>query len=206
MTKKILITEKVADECLGILRRHGYEVDVCLGLSHDELVERIAPYDALIVRSATKVDKAVINAASQLKIIGRAGRHDRQHRRRRRVRGGRHRLQRPTSNIVSAAEHTMGASSFPPPAASPRRTPRCMRGVGARRLHGHRAVRQDACHLRARAHRRLGSPNARGAFGMRLIGCDPYCSPDRADQLGVKLYETTEETISPRPIYHGSPA
>ena len=34
------------------------------------------------------------------------------------------------------------------------------------------------------------------AFGMRLIGCDPYCSPDRAEQLGVKLYDTTEEAIA----------
>ena len=42
-------------------------------MSHEELIERIAPYDALIVRSATKVDKAVIDAASNLKIIGRAG-------------------------------------------------------------------------------------------------------------------------------------
>ena len=108
MTKKILITEKVADECLGILERHGYEVDVRLGMSHEELIERIAPYDALIVRSATKVDKAVIDAASNLKIIGRAGvtvdnidvecASD----------AGVIVCNAPTSNIVSAAEHTMG--------------------------------------------------------------------------------------------------
>ena len=73
MTKKILITEKIADEGIEALRKRGFEVDEKLDLSPEELIACIAPYDALIVRSATRVTPQVIAAAENLKIIGRAG-------------------------------------------------------------------------------------------------------------------------------------
>ena len=195
MTKKILITEKVADECLGILERHGYEVDVRLGMSHEELIERIAPYDALIVRSATKVDKAVIDAASNLKIIGRAGvtvdnidvecASD----------AGVIVCNAPTSNIVSAAEHTMGLML-----SAARRIPQANASMHAGRWE-RGAFTGTELYGKTLAIFGLGrigglvAERAR-AFGMRLIGYDPYCSPDRAEQLGVKLYDTTEEAIA----------
>ena len=73
MTKKVLVVEEVADEVISALEGRGYEVDVKLGLSSQELVEAIEPYDALIIRSATKVTEELLDAAKNLKIIGRAG-------------------------------------------------------------------------------------------------------------------------------------
>ena len=105
--KRVLVTEKIADEGLDILRRKGYEVDVRLDLAPEALAAAIAPYDALIVRSQTQVTPELLDAAGSLKIIGRAGvtidNID--------VEAASERgvivCNAPTSNIVSAAEHTM---------------------------------------------------------------------------------------------------
>ncbi|MDA3005574.1 MAG: phosphoglycerate dehydrogenase [Actinomycetota bacterium] len=69
---RILVTEKIADSGIEVLRAVG-DVDVELEWSADELAERIAPYNALVVRSATKVTAALIAAAPRLEVVGRAG-------------------------------------------------------------------------------------------------------------------------------------
>lgn len=68
---KVLISDDIAKEGIEILRRE-YEVDVKTKLSEDELVKIISEYDALVVRSATKVTAKIIEN-SNLKVIGRAG-------------------------------------------------------------------------------------------------------------------------------------
>ena len=73
MSLKVLVTDVIAPCGLDYMRSKALEVDVCLGVSENELIEIIARYDALIVRSRTKVTREVIEAASNLKIIGRAG-------------------------------------------------------------------------------------------------------------------------------------
>ena len=70
---KILVTDKIVDEGIDILKGKGYEVDERFGLSPSELLECVGAYDALIVRSATQVTREVIEAATNCKIIGRAG-------------------------------------------------------------------------------------------------------------------------------------
>ena len=69
---RILVTEKIAEGGIDVLRSVG-EVDVELEWSADELASKIAPYDALVVRSATKVTAALIAQAPRLRVIGRAG-------------------------------------------------------------------------------------------------------------------------------------
>lgn len=69
---KVLVAEKIAESGVETLRGH-FDVEVKLGLSPDELVAEIPAYDALIVRSATKATREVIEAGVNLKIIGRAG-------------------------------------------------------------------------------------------------------------------------------------
>ena len=73
MTKKVLVAERLADAGLAVLRDKGYEVDVKLKMPPEELIAAIPAYDALIVRSATKVTREVIEAGKNLRIIGRAG-------------------------------------------------------------------------------------------------------------------------------------
>jgi D-3-phosphoglycerate dehydrogenase len=70
---KVLVSDPVAAEGVAILRRAGLEVDVRTGLTKEELIQTIGDYDALAVRSETKVTADVLEAASRLKIIGRAG-------------------------------------------------------------------------------------------------------------------------------------
>lgn len=70
---KILISDKSSPKCAELLRGAGHEVDEITGLSPQELKEIINKYDGLIVRSATKVTADIIEAATKLKVIGRAG-------------------------------------------------------------------------------------------------------------------------------------
>lgn len=69
---KVFISDAITEDALSELKQH-LEVHVETGLSEQELCEKIAGFDALMVRSATKVTKAVLDAADQLKVIGRAG-------------------------------------------------------------------------------------------------------------------------------------
>ncbi len=71
---KILISDKIAAEGLDELKNYrGVEAVVKTGMTEDELASEIPEYDALVVRSATKVTKRIIRAAGKLKVIGRAG-------------------------------------------------------------------------------------------------------------------------------------
>ena len=70
---KILAADGVSPKGIEILRNEGYEVVVKDKLPADELLAIIGEYDALIVRSASKVTKEVLEAVKNLKIIGRAG-------------------------------------------------------------------------------------------------------------------------------------
>jgi D-3-phosphoglycerate dehydrogenase len=70
---KILISDKTDPIAASILKENGHEVDEITDLSPEELKNVIGKYDGLIVRSGTKVTRDIIEAASNLKVIGRAG-------------------------------------------------------------------------------------------------------------------------------------
>jgi D-3-phosphoglycerate dehydrogenase / 2-oxoglutarate reductase len=70
---RVLIADELSPRALDIFRSRGVEVDVHIGLNKPDLVNIIADYDGLAVRSATQADKDVIAAAKKLKVIGRAG-------------------------------------------------------------------------------------------------------------------------------------
>jgi D-3-phosphoglycerate dehydrogenase len=70
---KILISDRIADEGIKLLEEKGYEVTKAWEKPKDELPKIVGEYDALIVRSATKVKGDLIVNAKNLKVIGRAG-------------------------------------------------------------------------------------------------------------------------------------
>ncbi|HNE84866.1 MAG TPA: phosphoglycerate dehydrogenase, partial [bacterium] len=70
---KILISDKLSPAATEIFQRHGITADVRHGLTKEQLIEIIADYDGLAVRSETKVTRDVIERATRLKVIGRAG-------------------------------------------------------------------------------------------------------------------------------------
>ncbi|MCH8933890.1 MAG: phosphoglycerate dehydrogenase, partial [Nitrospinae bacterium] len=71
---KILVSDNLSKRGVEILQKEsGIDVDVKTGLPKEELIKIIPEYDGLIVRSATKVTAEVIQAADNLKVVGRAG-------------------------------------------------------------------------------------------------------------------------------------
>ena len=71
---KVLVADNLSNMGVDILKKEsGIEVDVNIGLPKEELIKIIPSYEGLIVRSATKVTADVIEAATNLKVIGRAG-------------------------------------------------------------------------------------------------------------------------------------
>jgi len=70
---RVLISDELSPKALDIFRSRGVEVDVRIGLKKSDLLNIIAGYEGLAVRSATKADKDVIAVAKNLKVIGRAG-------------------------------------------------------------------------------------------------------------------------------------
>ena len=73
MKFKILICDKIADEGIKLLEERGYEITKCWALPKSELCDMVGDYDALIVRSATKVTADLMADAKKLRVIGRAG-------------------------------------------------------------------------------------------------------------------------------------
>jgi D-3-phosphoglycerate dehydrogenase len=73
MKQKIMVCDRIADEGMVILEEKGYEVCHCWNLPKTELHKMVGDYEALIVRSATKVNADFLANAKKLKVIGRAG-------------------------------------------------------------------------------------------------------------------------------------
>lgn len=154
----------------------------------------VADYDALIVRSATQVTESVIKAASKCKIIGRAGVNCDNIDVDAASAAGIPVCNVPTSNIVSAAEHTMAlmlsaAREIPVANATVRE------GRWARdEFMGHELYEKTLAIFGLGRIGGLVAERAR-AFGMRVVGYDPYCSPARANQVGVALYDSLDEVL-----------
>lgn len=72
MKKKVIIAEKIDKSGIELLQKE-FDTDVCIGISREELLEKIHEYDALVVRSATKVNAELLEKATNLKMVGRAG-------------------------------------------------------------------------------------------------------------------------------------
>jgi D-3-phosphoglycerate dehydrogenase len=70
---KVLISDNLAPIGAKILKDAGIEVDINTGLAPEELKKIIPEYDGLVIRSATKVTEEIIDAADNLKVVGRAG-------------------------------------------------------------------------------------------------------------------------------------
>ncbi len=195
MSKKILITEKVVDTCTELLTGAGYEVDVMLDLTTEQLIEVIPAYDALIVRSATKVTREVIEAAENLRVIGRAGVSVANIDIQEATERGIIVCNAPISNIVSMAEHAMCLML-----AAARKVPLADRSVKAHEWDRERFVGTELFEktLAIFGLGRVGGYVAERAkaFGMRVVAHDPFCSPERADALGVKLYTDMEAILA----------
>jgi D-3-phosphoglycerate dehydrogenase len=184
---RVLVTEEIAEPGLALLRDAGHDVDVAVGLTPSELVEAVPGAAALIIRSATKVTAEVIDAGTDLVVVGRAGigldNVDVPAATRRGVMV----VNAPQSNILSAAEHTMALLL-----AQARNVPQAHAALVAGRWERTQweGVELHGKVLGVVGLGRVGALVAQraAAFGMRLIAYDPYVSPERARQMGVELH------------------
>ena len=185
---KILVAEPIADAGIARLRGEGFDVDVETGLSREQLLERIADYDALIVRSATKADAELLELGQKLKVVGRAGigvdNVDLETATRRGVLV----VNAPQSNVLSAAEHTIALLL-----AQARNIPSANAALKAGRWDRakYEGVELHGKTLSILGLGRVGTLVAQRAlaFGMRLVAWDPFVSKQRAAQMGVELVE-----------------
>jgi len=188
---KILVTEKLADRGVDLLRDE-FEVDVLLGLSQEELLERIEAYDGLIIRSATKVTAEVIERAENLKAIGRAGIGVDNIDIEAATKHGVLVANAPESNTVAAAEHTLALML-----AAARRVPAAdnslRNGEWNRSAFKGVEVSEKTLGLVGLGH--VGTIVARGAvgMGMRVIGYDPYVSEERMRSMNIERAESLDE-------------
>src|SRR5438445_4467441 len=188
---RVLVTEELAPRGLDRLRAGGHDVEVRLGLSPEELLEAVPGAHALVIRSATKVTAEVIEAGTDLVVVGRAGigldNVD--------VSAATSRgvmvVNAPQSNILSAAEHTMALLL-----AQARNIPQAH--VALRQGKWERS-RWEGVELHGKTLGILGLGRVGAlvaqralAFGMRLAAYDPYVSPERARQMGVELVPLDE--------------
>ena len=194
MALKVLVTDIVAECGLDFLREKALEIDVKLGLSSEELIEVVGRYDALIVRSRTRVTREVIDAAENLKIIGRAG------------------LSTENIDIAAASERGIIVCNVPDcNITSIAELTMCLMLMCSRKaaqaygsMRNGQWNREDFTGIELFGKTllivglgRFGGKVAQRAraFGMNVIAYDPYCSSDRASQLGVKLCNTLHEGL-----------
>lgn len=191
---KVLVSDRLSEAGIAALSEHA-EVDVRTGLSPEELAEIIGDYDALVIRSATKVTAEIIERGEKLQVVGRAGigldnvdveaatRH------------GVMVVNAPQSNILSAAEHTMALLL-----AQARNVPQAHSALssGVWNRDKWQGVELHGKVLGIVGLGRVGTLVAQraSAFGMRLIAFDPYLAPGRAAQMGVEMVETVAEVCS----------
>jgi len=192
---KILVTEKIADGGLQIMREAGHQVDVIMDLTPDALKQTVTEYDALVVRSATQVTRELIEAGTNLKVIGRAGVGVDNIDVEAATEQGVIVCNAPTSNVISAAEQTFALML-----ASARRTAQAnasmKKGLWERnKFNGSELYQKTLAIFGIGRIGGLVAERAR-AFEMRCIGYDPYATQERAAEIGVTLIDTIEEVLS----------
>lgn len=189
---KVLVSDPVAAEGVAILRRAGLEVDVRPGLTKDELIQIIGEYDALAVRSETKVTADVLEAAGNLKIIGRAGVGVDNIDVERATQRGVLVVNSPEGNTIAAAELTVAlllslSRNIAQASAS-------LRG-GEWKRSKYVGVEVYGKTAGVIGLGKIGREVAKRLLGMEMnvLAYDPFLSPEQAEALGVRLVDL--ETI-----------
>jgi len=185
---KVLVREEIAPAGVEFLRER-FDVDVDAESSLEEI---IGGYDAIIVRSATKLTADLIGKAERLKVIGRAGVGVDNVDVEAATRRGIVVANAPESTVVSAAEHTIGLL-----VALARNIPQAHAALkqGRWERSAYAGVELGGKTLGVLGFGRIGQQVARRALGlgMRVIAFDPFVAADRFRELGAERAETQEE-------------
>ena len=191
---KIIVTESIALEGIEHLKERGFDVDGKFGISREDLLEIIGEYDALIVRSVTKVNEELMEKAPNLKVVGRAGNGVDNIDLKAATARGIIVVNTPESNIMAAAELavTHAYAIFR----------NLIQAVTAGRNKDFRRSRFIGNELDGKTAGiiglgRIGSIVARKLMGsnMNVVAYDPYIGDEKFNQMGVKRCATLEELL-----------
>jgi len=186
---KVLVSDALSEEGLKVFKESKeLTVDVKTDLKPDALKEIIKDYDALVVRSATKVTKDVIQAAKKLKVIGRAGVGLDNVDLEAATQKGIIVMNTPAGNTISTAEHTFSmilslSRNIPQANASTKK--------GEWKRSKFMGVEVYGKTLGIVGFGRIGSEVAKRAlsFGMKILAYDPFLSAEVAESIGVEIAE-----------------
>jgi D-3-phosphoglycerate dehydrogenase len=189
MTKpKVLISDKMDPNAEAIFRERGCDVDVITGKTPEELIAIIGQYDGLAIRSSTKVTKEILDAATNLKVIGRAGIGVDNVDIPAASAKGVVVMNTPFGNSITTAEHAI-ALMF----ALARQLPEADLSTQAGKWEKNRfmGVEVTGKTLGLIGAGNIGSIVADRALGqrMKVIAFDPFLSPERAVDMGVEKVE-----------------
>jgi len=188
---RVLVREPIADAGVELLRER-FDVDVD---GDADVGDQIAAYDAIIIRSATKLTADVIERAERLKVIGRAGVGVDNVDVEAATRRGIVVANAPESTVVSAAEHTIGLLL-----ALSRNIPQAHAALKDGRWERSRYGGLELADktLGVLGFGRIGQQVARRAAGlqMRVVAYDPYVSKDRFRELGAERAETPDDVYA----------
>jgi len=184
---KVLIADEISEKGVEVLRNAGHEVDVKTKQKEDELVSIIGGYDAMVVRSATKVTRKIIEA-SNLKVIGRAGVGVDNIDLEAATEKGILVMNAPSGNVISTAEHTI-ALVF----ALARNIPMADRSLkdGKWDRKRYTGAQLSGKTLGIIGLGKVGAEVAKRAIGlgMMVISFDPMISPELAVKQHVRLVD-----------------
>jgi D-3-phosphoglycerate dehydrogenase len=188
---RVLVREKIADAGIELLRER-FEVDVD---GDSELAQIIGEYDGIVIRSATKLTADVLEHATRLKVIGRAGVGVDNIDVHAATRRGIVVANAPESTVISAAEHTIGLLL-----ALSRHIPQAHSALSQGRWERSRfgGIELAGKTLGVLGFGRIGQQVARRALGleMRVVAYDPFVSADRFRELGVEHVETVDDVYA----------
>jgi D-3-phosphoglycerate dehydrogenase len=188
---RVLVKEKIADAGVDLLRRH-FDVDVRTDMEESDLPGEIGSYDAIVIRSATKLTADVIEHADRLKVIGRAGIGVDNVDVPAATKRGIIVANAPESNIIAAAEHTI-AMMLAQVRNIPQADASLKSGKWERSRFGGVEVYEKT--LGVLGFGRIGQLVAERAraFDMNLVAYDPYVAAERYRELGVERAESPQD-------------
>jgi D-3-phosphoglycerate dehydrogenase / 2-oxoglutarate reductase len=188
---KVLVKENIGDSGVVLLREH-FDVEEGIDWSDAELAERIGDYHGILIRSATKLTAELIDNATNLRVIGRAGVGVDNVDVEAATKRGIVVANAPESNVVTAAEHTMALLL-----ALARNIPQAHMSLTSGKWERSRFTGTELYEktLGIVGFGRIGqlvAHRARG-FGMRVVAFDPFVSAERYRELGVEKASSSED-------------